>query len=78
MQTSIVSVNLNLVSKVDSSVSAHVQAIPSKYYSDNGPEIWYIHCRVAFWDPKVFSTCYMRTTCIVTKNIVFHVDALMS
>ena len=27
---------------MDSSVSAHVQAIPSKSHSDNGPEIWCI------------------------------------
>ena len=54
-----------------------LQAIPSKSHSDNGPEILvYVHCRVAFSDPKVFSTGYIRT--IVTKNIVFHVDALMS
>ena len=33
---------------------------------------------VAFWDPKVFSTGYIRDTCIVTKNIVFYVDALLS
>ena len=49
VQPSTVFVNLNLVSKVkvDCSVSVHVQAIPCKFHSDNGPEI---QCRMSMAD----------------------------
>ena len=70
MQTSIVSVNLNLVLKVDSSEVCMCKPYRLSIILTMDLKFGKL-VGLLFGIPKFFSTCYIRT--IVTKNIVFHV-----
>ena len=54
---------LNVVSKVDSSVSGHVQSMLSKSHSNNGPEIQCVNWQMA-------SLCVFGCHCGVTTRLI--------